>query len=168
MEGGAKSAGEPAIEVARLQTAEYWGFLAAAILFGSLFLPWFTITAVNGAINGGGEVGQSFTAWQTFGILDIVLALACLTPFVLAWIIMRGHKLTWRPGEVTMIIGLVAGTLILMNGMILGIPGGPPNGTVAIAYGYWVALLGAVLIAVGGFLRQSKSIKGRRPPGSLS
>lgn len=168
MEGGAKTAGEHTIEVTKLQTAEYWGFLASAVLFGSLFLPWFTVVAVNGSINGVEVVGRSFTAWETFGLLDIVLTLACAAPFVLAWIIVRGHKLTWRPGEVTMIIGLVAGTLILLNGLILGIPGNPPSGTVAISYGYWVALLGAVGIAVSGFMRQSKSIKGRRPPGSLS
>lgn len=168
MEGGEKTAGGSAIEVAKLQPAEYWGFLASAVLFGSLFLPWYTIVAVNGTINGIAVVGRSFTAWETFGLLDIVLALACAAPFVLAWIIMRGHALTWRPGEVTMIIGLVAGTLVVMNGLILGIPGGPPNGTVSIAFGYWIALLGAVGIAFSGFLRQSKSIKGRRPPGSLS
>ena len=81
---------------------------------------------------------------------------------------MRGHKLTWRPGEVTMIIGLVAGTLILLNGLILGIPGARRAAPSSIAYGYWVALLGAVGIAVSGFMRQSKSIKGRRPPGSFS
>ena len=168
MEGGAKTAGDAPIKVSKLLPAEYWGFAAAAVLFVSLFLPWFTITGENGVINGQGVVGESFSAWQTFGILKYVLALACITPFVLAWIIVRGHALSWRPGEVTMIVGLIAGTLILLNGLILGIPGSPPNGTVGLAYGYAVALLGAAGIAVSGFMRQSKSIKGRRPPGSLS
>lgn len=167
MEGGANTSDGQAIKVSKLLPAEYYGFVAAGILLVSLFLPWFTITGENGVINGQGVVGDSFSAWQTFGILKYVLALACITPFVLAWIIVRGHALSWRPGEVTMIVGLVAGTLILLNGIILGIPGAPPSGTVAITYGYWVALAGAVGIAVSGFLRQSQSIKGRRPPGTL-
>jgi hypothetical protein len=167
MEGGATPQVDPALKVSKLQPGELMGFVASAVLFGSLFLPWFTITAENGVINGHEGVGLSFTAWQTFGLLDIVLTLACAAPFVLAWILMRGHALSWRPGEVTMIIGLVAGTLILLNGLILGIPGAPPSGTVSLSYGYVVALLGAAGIAVSGFIRQSKSIKGRRPPGTL-
>jgi hypothetical protein len=168
MEGGAKSAqSDPAIQVSKLLPAEYGGFVAALVLFVSLFLPWFVNLTEQGSINGIKGVGMAFNAWQTFGLLDIVLTAACAAPFVLAWIIVRGHALSWRPGEVTMIVGLVAGTLVLLNGLILGIPGDAASGTVGITYGYWVALIGAVGIAVSGFLRQSQSIKGRRPPGSL-
>ncbi|MEA2346426.1 MAG: hypothetical protein QOG62_213 [Thermoleophilaceae bacterium] len=165
MEGGVKSAQDThAVDASKLLPAEYYGFVAALVLFASLFLPWFTAGPPNGQING--HMG-TFNAWQTFGVLDYVLAAACLAPFVLAWIIIRGHKLTWRPGEVTMIIGLVAFTLIMMNGIILGKPGDPQD-FISRDIGYWVALIGAAGIVVSGFLRQSKSIKGRRPPGSVN
>jgi hypothetical protein len=163
VEGGAKAAGEPAVDVSRLLPAEYAGFVSAAVLFISLFLPWFSASG-NGSING--EQG-TFNAWQTFATLDLLLAAACAAPFVLAWIITRGHKLSWRPGEVTMIVGLIAVTLILLNGIILGKPG-ETTAFVSREFGYWVALLGAAGIVVSGFVRQSQSIRGRRPPGSLS
>jgi hypothetical protein len=67
-----------------------------------------------------------------------------------------------------MIVGLIAVTLILVRGLIMGPPGDAPSGTVSLEYGYWIALLGAAGIVVSGFLRQSQSIKGRRPPGSFS
>ena len=38
----------------------------------------------------------------------------------------------------------------------------------SLGIGYWIALLGAAGIVVSGFMRQSKSIKGRRPPGSVN
>ena len=52
-------------------------------------------------------------AFEIFGILDWLLVAACLAPFILAWIVARGHKLTWRPGEVTMIVGMTAFVLII-------------------------------------------------------
>jgi hypothetical protein len=166
MEGGSAAQSEPAIQVSKLLPAEYGGFVAAAVLFGSLFLPWFTTHPPNGQINGLEGVFKSFNAWETYGVLDILLTLACAAPFILAWIIVRGHALTWRPGEVTMIVGLIAVTLILLNGIILGKPGEPQD-DISRDIGYWVGLIGALGIVVSGFLRQSQSIKGRRPPGTV-
>ena len=114
---------------------------AAVVLFLSLFLPWFTTSSSNpnsrlGSIGG----GDSANAWQTFSTLDILLALACTAPFILAWIVARGHKLTWKPGEVTMIVGMIALVLILCNGIILGRPGDTVD--IGLGVGYFVALLG--------------------------
>ena len=41
---------------------------------------------------------------------------------ILTWIVARGHKLGWRPGEVTMVAGMIGVTLVLCNGIILGKP----------------------------------------------
>ena len=84
---------------------------------------------------------------------------------MLAYIIARGHQLTWRPGEVTMIVGIVAAALILVNGIIFGKPGS--NIQISFGPGYLVALLGAVMISVGGFVRQAMLIRSRKPPGVL-
>jgi hypothetical protein len=94
---------------------------------------------------------------------------ACVAPFILAYIIARGHELTWRPGEITMIVGITAFALILVNGIILGRPGGddPNNVDISIQIGYVVGLLGSACIAFGGFVRQAESIRGRKPPGVL-
>jgi len=44
-----------------------------------------------------------------------------------------GRELAWRPGEVTMIVGITAFVLILLNGIILGRPGGQNPHNVEIA-----------------------------------
>ena len=97
-----------------------------------------------------------FTAFETFKILDWLLVAACVAPFILAYIIARGHTLTWRPGEVTMIVGMVAFALILLNGIILGKPGDTGRHARSRSASC-VGLLGAVLIMVGGLLRQALS-----------
>jgi hypothetical protein len=169
----------PPFDIRRIQRSELIGFVGAAILFGSLFLNWFATSCPSLAVAKAtqacndnsklhGDYG-SFTAFQTYGILDWLLVAACAAPFILAYIIARGHDLTWRPGEVTMIVGITAFALILVNGIILGRPGGddPNNVDITIEIGYWIGLLGSACIAFGGFVRQAAGIRGRKPPGVL-
>jgi hypothetical protein len=166
----------PPFDIRRIKRSELLGFVGAAILFASLFLNWFSTSCTASGQPKGcnpnsrlhGDYG-AFTAFQTYKILDWLLVAACLAPFILAYIIARGHDLTWRPGEVTMIVGITAAALILVNGIILGRPGGddPHNVDISIEIGYWIALVGAACIAFGGFVRQAESIRGRKPPGVL-
>jgi hypothetical protein len=169
----------PPFDLRRVQRSEIIGFVGAGILLLSLFLNWFSTSCAtkaaataNSACNGNsrlhGHYG-SFSAFDTYGILDWLLVAACVAPFILAYIIARGHELTWRPGEVTMIVGITAFALILVNGIILGRPGGddPHNVDISIEIGYWVGLLGSLGIAFGGFVRQAAGIRGRKPPGVL-
>jgi hypothetical protein len=143
---------------------EYYGFLGSAVLFLSLFLPWYgTSTNPNAEING---ARGTFTAFQTFKVLDILLVGACTAPFILAWIIARGHALTWKPGEVTMIVGMTAFVLIVLNGIVLGKPGGPDS-EIALKIGWFVGLLGSVGICAAGVLRQAEQARDRKPPGVL-
>jgi Flp pilus assembly protein protease CpaA len=104
----------------------------------------------------------SFTAWETYTIMRWFLLAGCIAPFVLAYIIARGHELSWRPGEVTMIVGMVMFALIVLNGIILGRPGS--NIDISLEIGYFVGLLGAFLICVGGFRRQAENVRAK-PPG---
>jgi hypothetical protein len=166
----------PPFDIRRVKRSEIIGFIGAAILFGSLFLNWFATSCnTNGMPKGcnpnsklHGDYG-AFNAFTTYGILDWLLVAACAAPFILAYIIARGHELTWRPGEITMIVGITAFALILVNGIILGRPGGddPNNVDISIEIGYWIGLLGSACIAFGGFVRQAESIRGRKPPGVL-
>jgi hypothetical protein len=78
----------------------------------------------------------------------------------------RGHKLTWRPGEITMIVGMTAFALIILNGVILGRPG-DPDSEIDIKIGYIVGLLGAGMICAGGIIRQAEGDRARKPPGTL-
>lgn len=143
---------------------EYYGFVGAAVLFGSLFLPWYgTSSNPNANINGQRGI---FDAFQTFKLLDILLVAACTAPFILAWIIARGHALTWRPGEVTMIVGMTAFVLIILNGIVLGKPGGPDS-EISMKVGWFIGLLGSAGICASGVLRQAEQARDRKPPGVL-
>jgi hypothetical protein len=139
---------------------------AGGLLVVSLFLPWFTTSSTNPhSTVGGVSGGDSATAFDTFTTLQWLLIAAATAPFILTWIVARGHKLTWRPGEVTMVVGMTAFVLILCNGIILGRPGDSVE--VGLSYGYFVALLAAVGLIVAGYLRQAFYTDARKPPGVL-
>jgi hypothetical protein len=67
---------------------------------------------------------------------------------------------------VTMIVGMVAAVLILLNGVILGKPGTDPV-DISLRVGWFVGLLGALGILAGGLLRQAVGGRTRKPPGVI-
>jgi hypothetical protein len=158
------------IELSRLSPGEFLGMGAGLVLVGSLFLPWFGTSTTNpNSKLYGASGGETVNAFQTFSTLDWLLILAAAAPFVLSWIVARGHTLTWQPGEVTMIAGIAAFVLILCNGIILGRPEDPDAGKIEISLqiGYFVALLAAAGLLVAGYLRQALYTQARKPPGVL-
>ena len=176
--GGEEEDKGPALDLSLIKPAELIGFLGAAILAASLFLlNWFSTSCASqaaaeqagtGGCNPNSKLNDmygSFTGWETYSIVKWLLLAACIAPFVLAYIIARGHALSWRPGEVTMIVGMVAFALILLNGVILGKPGDTVD--VKFAIGYLVGMVGAFLIMAGGTLRQAKAARARKPPGVM-
>jgi hypothetical protein len=153
------------MDFGRLQRGEFIGFAGVGVLLVSLFLPWFETNPDNANAQINGQTGE-FNAFDTYGTLDWLLVAACLAPFILAWIVVRGHKLTWRPGEITMIVGMTAFALILLNGVILGRPG-DPDSEIDIKIGYIVGLIGAAMICAGGIIRQAEGDRARKPPGTI-
>jgi hypothetical protein len=154
------------LDFSRLTPGEYMGMGAALLLFISLWLPWFTTSSSNpfSKLDGEGN-GASVNAWQTFTSLDVLLTLAATAPFILAWILARGHGLTWKPGEVTMVVGITAFVLIICNGIVLGRPGDSVD--IGLAVGYFVALVAAGAMLVAGYLRQAIYTEARKPPGVI-
>ncbi|MDX6480496.1 MAG: hypothetical protein QOG85_1006, partial [Gaiellaceae bacterium] len=117
--------------------------VAGVILVIAIFLPWFgtSDTNLHSHLHGASD-GASVSAWDVFPILRWLLLAAAIAPFVLSWIIARGHKLTWKPGEVTMIVGIVTFVLILCNGIILGRPEDDTGSVeISLTIGYFVGLL---------------------------
>jgi hypothetical protein len=156
------------LDVSRLSPGEFLGMGAALVLFASLWLPWFTTdnTNRNSQIESAGVgFGDSANAWQVFNTLDWLLLAACTAPFILSWIVARGHKLTWKPGEVTMVVGITAFVLILCNGIILGRP--EPAIDIGLGPGYFVALVASAGMLVAGYLRQAFYTTARKPPGVI-
>jgi hypothetical protein len=154
------------LDTSRLTPGEYLGMGAAVVLFASLFLPWFTTSADNpNSQLAGVSGGDGANAWQVFSTLDWLLVAACAAPFILTWIVARGHTLGWKPGELTMVVGIVAFVLILCNGIVLGRPGDSVE--IGLGYGYFVALFGAAGMFLAGYLRQSLYSDQRKPPGVI-
>ena len=155
------------LDTSRVSPAEFAGMASALVLFGSLWLPWYSTSEnPNSVIESSGTGPNSdASAWEVFAIFDWLLVSACVAPFILTWIIMRNHTLSWSPGEVTMIVGITYFILILCNGVILGKP--EPGIEISLAYGWFVALLATVGLMVSGYLRQAVYTKARKPPGTI-
>jgi hypothetical protein len=166
MEAGADERGGY-LDFSKVSPGELMGMAAALVLLASLWLPWFTTSSdnPNSKLPGGVSGGHSANAWQVFGKLDWLLVAACAAPFILTWIVARGHSLTWKPGEVTMIVGIVAFMLILCNGIILGRPGDSVG--IGLGIGYFVGLLASLGLLAAGYLRQAVYETARKPPGVI-
>lgn len=157
------------LDFSRLRPAELVGALGSVLVILSVFLQWFSLTDTpqrvqqNDWICGTGST--TCTAWDTFPILRFLLLAAASAPLILAWIVIRGHKLSWPPGEVTMLVGLTAAVLVGFNGVVKR----PGEFGVSLSYGYVVAFLAGCTIAGAGIWRTIESGGGakRKPPGTF-
>ena len=156
------------------------GAVASILLIVSvLFLPWYSLDHNPQRVLGGadynaasficGEGDFSCTGFETFPILRWLLLLAAAAPLILGYIIVRGHKLSYPPGEMTMIAGFVAAVLILYNGLIDKPGSGPAEIGISLDYGYYLALLSALAISAVGFTRSLESgpRRTRKAPGTV-
>jgi hypothetical protein len=156
------------------------GAIASILLIVAiLFLPWYELGPNPQRVVGGpdynpdanicGEGATSCTGFETFPILRWLLLLAAIAPLILGYILVRGHRLSYPPGEMTMIAGFAASVLIFYNGIIDKPGSGPAEIGVSLDYGYWVALVAAIAIAVVGFTRSVESgpRKTRKAPGTV-
>jgi hypothetical protein len=154
----------------RITMYERLGYVSGAVLLVSLWLPWYKTNGDNPnskITSSGTGPGESANAWEVFGLLPWLLVLLAIAPVILTWIVARGYKLSYRPGEVTMVAGMIGVTLVLCNGIILGKP--EPDIDISLAIGWYLALLACILIVTAGFQRQALHASGqRKPPGSVN
>jgi hypothetical protein len=145
------------------------GVGSIVVILSLLFLPWYTLThaatrpAQDAWICGAND--YSCTGFETFPVLRWLLLAGATAPLILGWIIIRGHRLSWAPGEMTMVVGFTMMVLIGYNGIIAR-----PGDTfgVGLDYGYWLALLASIAIAATGFLRsQAGQKRERKAPGTV-
>ena len=151
------------MDLRQLDRRELFAVLGGAILGVSLFLAWFTLRdrfATLGTCRG---PNASCSAWKSLMMLRYRLLIAAIAPAVLAWIILRGHALSWPRGEVTAIIAIAALTFTLFRGLIAR--PGSPSGEISVDYGWWIAVTGGLLILIGSVWRTRESAAARKPPG---
>ncbi len=149
----------------QLDRGEIIATLGGILLAVSLFLSWYSLGDRFAVLNGCRGPHSSCTGWAALTILRFLLLLAALAPAILGYIILRGHALSWPRGELTAVIALTALTFTIYRG-IIDKPGSP-SGEIAVSYGWWVALLGGILILVGSIWRSRESSARRKPPGVL-
>ena len=136
------------------------------VLLGiSLLLPWYSLGNGFAQLNSCHGPNTSCSGWHALSALRFALLAAALAPAMLAWIIVRGHALAWPRGELTAVVAVIALVLILFRGVI-DKPGSPPE-EISIDYGWWVALVGGLLILAGSIWRSQESAPRRKPPGVL-
>jgi hypothetical protein len=152
------------MDPSRIERGEVVAMAGGALLAVGTFLPWYEVEnklAVLDGLRG----PASASGWEAHPLMRWLLLLAAAAPFILAWIIARDHELSWPRGQVTSVVAIAALGLLGYNG-IIDRPG-EPSSLISIKWGWFVALLGAILMLYGSVNRQNKTEMRRKPPGTL-
>jgi hypothetical protein len=152
------------MNLSRLGRGEFLAVLGGLLLALGVFLPWYETNPDNRNANVDGARG-SFSAWDAHPILHWLLLAAAAAPLILAWVIVRDHQLSWPRGEMTAVVGMIALVLVLYVGLV-DRPG-EPSGQISLKLGWFVSVLGILMIIVGGAMRAGGTERPRKPPGVL-
>ena len=148
----------------KLQRGEIIACVGGLLLAIAVFLPWYSTSNSNKNSLINGHQGD-FSAWDVHTISRFLFLLGAAAPFILAWIVVREHQLSWPRGELTAIAGITAGVLVLVLGFIAR--PGDPRDTISFGIGWYLALVGSIVIIVGAVQRVGETEQARKPPGVL-
>jgi hypothetical protein len=148
----------------RLGRAELIAMVGGLLMAVGVFLPWYRTDPDNPNAIIDGATG-SLSAWEVHPLLRWLLLAAATAPFILAWIVIREHELSWPRGELTAVVGIAAFGLVAYTGL-LDRPG-TPSGAIDLAIGFLLAFLGSVLMIVGGGMAAGQTERARKPPGVM-
>jgi hypothetical protein len=148
----------------RLGRAELVAALGGLLLAVGVFLPWYSTDRDNPNASIDGAAG-ALSAWDVHPVLRWLLLAAATAPFILIWVVIRGHELSWPRGELTAVVGIAAFGLIGYTGL-LDRPGSP-SGAINLDWGFWLAFLGSVLMIAGGGMAAGQTERARKPPGVM-
>ena len=152
------------MDSSKLSRHEIVAMVGGALLAFGLFLKWYDASNKRASING--DAGPAtFTGFEVHDLQRWLWLAAAAAPFILAYIVLRGHALSWARGEMTAVVSIAAFGLLAYAGLI-DRPG-EPSGLIGLEWGWWVSFLGVLLMLVGSALRASRSERPRKPPGVL-
>ena len=148
----------------KLQRGEIIACVGGFLLAVAVFLPWYSTDSgnPNSRINGR---TCDFSAWDAHTVSRFLFLLGAAAPFILAWIVVREHQLSWPRGEMTAVLAMVGLVLVLYVGVIAR--PGQPAGAVSLGAGWYLAALGCILECAGGAVRAGSTERPRKPPGVL-
>jgi hypothetical protein len=150
------------MDVSRLERGELIAAIGGILLAAGIFLAWYRTAPDNANATIDGARG-SFSAWEVHPIMRWLLLAAAAAPLILVWIIVRDHELSWARGEVTAVVGIAAFGLIFYAGVI-DRPG-EPSGEISLGIGWFLSLLGSILMIAGAASTAAGTEKPRKPPG---
>jgi hypothetical protein len=152
------------MHVGRLGRGELVAALGGVLLAVCLFLPWYETSPDNrnAVIDG---VRGALSGWEVHGIMRWLLLAAAAAPFILIWIVIRQHELSWPRGEMTAVAAIAAFGLVAYTGF-LDRPG-EPAGAISLRPGFYGALLGTILMILGGAMSAGETERVRKPPGVM-
>jgi hypothetical protein len=148
----------------RLGRGELVAALGGLLLAGSLLVPWYETDPGNPNALIDGQRG-ALSGFDVHPILRWLLLAAAAAPLILIWIVIREHELSWPRGEMTAVVAIAAFGLVAYSGL-LDRPGSP-KGAIALQPGFFGALLGTILMIVGGSITAGANERVRKPPGVL-
>jgi hypothetical protein len=154
------------VEFSRVHRGEVVSMIGGVLLALSIFLPWFTLGNENTTLNDYTGPDVSVSAWNALLIFRWLFLAAALAPFILTYIVVRGHALTWPRGEVTAVVGITAFVFVLVRGFL--IQPGDPTSQIGIGIGFYVALVGTLVMTAGALMHRAEmDATARKPPGVL-
>ena len=148
----------------RLGRGELVAAVGGLLLAVCLFLPWYETDPDNPNAEIDGARG-ALSGWEVHPLMRWLLLAAAAAPFILIWIVIRDHELSWARGEMTAVAAIAAFGLVAYTGF-LDRPG-EPGGAISLQLGYFGALLGTILMIVGGAMTAGQNERVRKPPGVL-
>ena len=152
------------MKLSRVRAADWLAGIGGLVLFVSLWLKWYGIddSAFGGVVAGHGNV-PSASAWEALSEIDVLLALLAL-PAIGVPVSAALSSVPTAPVAFTVIAScasFLAVLLVLFR--LLDQPGS--NDLVAVRYGAWIGLAGAVLAFVGSWLAMAdEHTPGAVPP----
>ncbi len=153
------------MDVRELDRGEVLAAIGGVLLAVSLFLAWYSLGNRYAYVASCRGAGAGCSGWSVLGPIKFLLLLGALVPMVLVWVIGSRARLAWPRGELTAVVAMGVLTLVVFRG-IIDRPGWP-SGEVGIGIGWFVALLGGILILLGALTRVQESSNRRKPPGIL-
>jgi hypothetical protein len=148
----------------RLTVNEIVAMFGGLLLGACLFANWYSVVSPLATLAGETGVG-TYSGFEAHSVLRWLLIVMAIAPFILAYIVARDHQLTWARGELTATLSIFALGALLYVGVI-DRPG-EPSGQIELAWGWYVALLGAILMLAGSAMRTGETERRRKPPGTI-
>src|SRR4051812_8862512 len=135
------------MDLRRVRVWEWLTGLAGVVLLVSLFLPWYSLG------------GVSVTGWESFSVVDLILALAALCAIALP--VVAGTQRTAAVPQSfasTIVWVLVVAAILAVIRLI-----NPPADDVSRDAGVWIAAIAALALVAP----DAKSMRDKRSPGVM-